>query len=252
MTTTATVAAELGRIASLGNLLGVNTARLLGRLTPLATYCGKDLVVTMSHGFDALSATTTVPRDTARTLCGPWLDALAGDQLSLQLDASSITAYSDEAALPDAAPEVVRQLGGELASLGYDGTTWTYVLEHSNSDDTLLAGTLARMDAVADKLGVTMPQRLIATKLHRSLSRGAPTRTSVRVKGNTVAPQLAISWDRVEWQPVGSMLGGFHPQQGAIGQLPRIARTCEVEEATVDLILGPSDPPAMRIAMRLA
>lgn len=252
MTTTATVAAELGRIASLGNLLGVNTARLLGRLTPLATYCGKDLVVTMTHGFDTLSATTTVSRDAARSMCGPWLDTLAGDHLSLEIDASSITAYSDEAALPATAPDLVSQLGGELALLGYDGTTWTYVVEHSNTDDSTLGTTLARLDAVAEKLGVTMQQRLIATKLHRSLSRGAPTRASLRVKGQSVAPQLAISWDRVEWQPIGSMLGGFHPQQGVIGQLPRIARTCEVEDASVDLILGPSDPPAMRIAMRLA
>lgn len=252
MTTTATVAAELGRIASLGNLLGVNTARLLGRLTPLAIHCGKDLVVTIPHNFDALTATTTVPRDVARTLCGPWLDALPGDELSLELDASSLTARSEEAALPAVTPDVVGQLGGELASLGYDGSTWTYVLEHSNSDDDALGATLARMDAVAEKLGVTMAQRLIATKLHRSLARGAPTRTSIRVKGTTVAPQLAITWDRVEWQPIGSMLGGFYPQQGAIGQIPRIARTCEVDDATVDLILGPSDPPALRIAMRLA
>ena len=252
MTTTATVAAELGRIASLGNLLGVTTARLLGRLTPLATYCGKDLVVTIPHGFNAITATTTVPREVAASLCGPWLDSLPGDDLSLELDASSLTAYSDEAALPDATPDLVTQLGGELALLGYDGTTWTYVLEHSNGDDEALGGTLARMDAVAEKLGVTLPQRLIATKLHRSLARSAPTRTSLRVKGGNVAPQLAITWSRVEWQPIASMVGGFHPQQGAIGQIPRIARTCEVDEATVDLILGPSDPPSLRIAMRLA
>jgi hypothetical protein len=37
-----------------------------------------------------------------------------------------------------------------------------------------------------------------------------------------------------------------------VGQLPRIARTCEADEATVELVLGPKDPPAVRLAIRLA
>jgi hypothetical protein len=244
--------AELGRIASLGSLLGLPTASLIRRLTPVAAECGTDLTATISHAFDALSVTTHVAREKARSICGPWLDALAGDQLELELDATSVTARSDEAALPPGSPEHVQALGGELAALGWDGSTWTYVIEQANADAAACEATIARIDRVAEALGITDAQRRIAAELHRSLARSMTSRASLRSRAGQAEPRIGLSWDRVEWRPLQSMLAGFYPSHGAIGQLARIARTCEVDHATVELVLGPTDPPAMRISMRLA
>ena len=243
--------AELGRIASLGSLLGLPTGTLIQRLTPMAAECGTDLTATISHAFDALSVTTRVARDKARSICGAWLDELPGDALELELDATSVTARSDEAALPPGSPELVHALGGELAALGFDGSTWTYVLEQPNGDDAACEATIARLDHVAEALGVTLAQRKTAAGLHRSLARSMTSRASLRARAGVVQPRLAVAWDRVEWRPLQSMLAGFYPAQGAIGQIARIARTCEVDHATVELVLGPTDPPAMRISMRL-
>lgn len=238
---------ELGRVISLGRLLGVDTAKLLGKLTPLADECAAHLSLTLPHRLDAIEATTRASRERARTVCGAWLDALAGDELELELGRRT-TAFSDEAALPDDAPALVAALGGELAWLGHDGDRWIYVVEQSNAD---LDATLAAIDHAAEALGVTGPQRRIVAGLHRSIARGAPTRAAVIAPGDTVEPALHVIWDRVEWQPIGSMMSGFYPEHGTVGQLPRIAQLLEAESATVALVLGKTDPPAMRITIRV-
>jgi hypothetical protein len=243
--------AELGRIVSLGNLLGIKTSSLIGRLTPVAAECGEHLVVTIPHGFDAIAVTTRVTRAKARARCGPWLDALAGDELELELAGGSITARSDEAALPPGGFELVHALGDELVVVGWDGATWTYVIEQPNADDAACAATIERIDRVAETVGVTAAQRRVAAGLHRNLARSTPSRASLRFRAGQVQPFVGVSWDRVEWQPIQSMISGFYPDHGAIGQLPRIARACEVEDASVELVLGPTDPPAVRISLRL-
>jgi hypothetical protein len=143
----------------------------------------------------------------------------------------------------------MRVLGGDLELLGYDGERWSYVVEHTNGEAMDL--TLASIDRVAEALGVTSPQRRIVAGLHRSIARGTPTRAMLVARGATVEPSLHVIWDRVEWQPIGSMMSGFYPEHGAIGQLPRIAQLCEAESATVALVLGRTDPPGMRITIRL-
>ncbi|MBL9012890.1 MAG: hypothetical protein JNL83_01870 [Myxococcales bacterium] len=241
--------AELGRIISLGRLLGVDTAKLLGSLTALSDECARNLSVTLPQSFDDLEASTRAVRERARPACGAWLDALPGDELELRFGRRT-TAFSDEAALPHDAPELVRTLGGELATLGHDGERWSYVVEHGNGD--AMEDTLASIDRVAKALGVTPPQQRIVSGLHRSIARGAPTRAMLVARGGTVEPALHVIWDRVEWQPIGSMMSGFYPEHGAIGQLPRIAQLCEAESATVALVLGRTDPPGMRLTIRLA
>jgi len=241
----------LGRVSQLGGLLGIKTGPLLARLAPVASECSEDLVAIIPHGFDALSVTVNIGRETARSIGGAWLDALPGDRIALELDAMTASAQSDEAALPPDAPALARQLGDELAALGWDGAAWTYVMAQPNPDDAASEATIARIEQVATALGVTEPQRRIAATLHRSLARGMDTRAWVRTRAGTVEPQLGIAWDRVEWLPIKHMVTGFYPALGAAPKIDRLSRAMEVDHATVELVLGPSDPPAMRIAVRL-
>ncbi len=241
----------MNRIAPLGSRLKIKTSGLTARLAPLAIECAEDLVLTIPHTFDAISATTHVARDKARGMFGDWIDALPGDRLELEIDATSVTARSDEAALPPGSPDLVRALGGELAAIGWDGAVWTYVTEHSNATEEDCAATAARLDEVARVVGVTAAQREIGTDLHRSLARSLPSRAWLRARGDAVEPLLGLVWDRVEWRPIQSMLGGFYPSRNGVEQVGKLAQACEAQHATVELILGTGGAPAMRVSVRL-
>ncbi len=242
----------LGRISTLGGLLGIKTGALLARLAPLSGECSEGLVATIPHSFDGLGVTVHVGRETARSLCGPWLDVLPGDRLALELDATTVTAHSDEAALPGDVPELVRLLGDELAAVGWDGTIWSYAIAQPNPGDAGREATIARVEQVAEALGVTEPQRRIAASLHRSLARGLASRATVQARAGTLLPQLGLVWDRVEWLPIQHMLSGFYPTLGGAAKIDRLSRALEVDDVTVELILGPTDPPALRFSVRLA
>ncbi len=243
--------AAVNRIAPLGSRLKIKTSGLTARLAPLAIECAEDLVLTIPHTFDSISATTHTSRDKALSICGDWLDALPGDRLELELDASTVTARSDEAALPPGSPDLVRALGGELAALGWDGVVWTYVTEHTNTTDAECQATTARIDHVAQALGVTAAQREIGADLHASLARSMPSRAWLRSRGDSVEPVVGLAWDRVEWRPIQSMLGGFYPALDGVEQVGKLARACEAQYATVELILGTGTAPAMRVSVRL-
>ena len=248
---------QLDAIAMIGGLLGIKTASLLARLEPLAGACGDDLVVIVPHGFDELTVATHVTRAQARPLCGAWLDELVGDRLRLEIGATSCTAFSDEAALPPGAPAIVDPRGDgmgmdELVALGTDGATWTYVLAQPHGDPAASAAAIARNDRVAETMGVTPAQRRVGGNLQRSLARGLTSRVAVRARDGVVEPRLALAWDRVEWLPIESMLAGFHPTPNRVEHLHRLARAVGRDEATLELVLGTQDPPALRIAVRVA
>lgn len=235
---------QLARVSTLGGLLGIKTGPLLQRLAPLAAACDEHLAVTATHAFDALTITTRTDRALAREVCGAWIDELAGDELELAVDADTITAWSDEAALPASAPPQVH--GDELALLGFDGAAWTYVLERGNAGEAATDATVARIDALAAELGVTESQRRVAANLHRSFARDLPNRLWVRARAGSLEPIVGVVWDRVEWTPLQSMLKGFYPGGQGVEKISRLSRANDAEHATVELVLGPTDPPAVR------
>jgi len=241
----------LARITTIGGLLGIKTAPVVARLTPLAGKWRGALVATIPHRFNALSITCNVARDTAREICGPWLDELAGDRIALELGATSTVAHSDEAAIPVGAPEGVQALGDDLASVGWDGEAWTYAMTQQNPDDAAVDAAIARFDAVAQTVGATEAQRKIAARLHRSLSRGQPSRAWVRARAGKLDPILTLSWDLVEWLPIQHMMSGFYPAIDTTTKIGRLARAVGIEHCTVELVLGPVDPPGMRILVQL-
>lgn len=234
---------QLARLTTLGGLLGIKTSTLLPRLAPLSAACDEAMWITATHAFDALTISTRVPRALAATLC-PWLEAIPGDTLDLATDSTTITAWSDEAALPANAPAELAPLAGDLEALGFDGAVWTYTFALDNAAS--LDAALARIDELAVARGVTGAQRKIAAELHRSLARDLPSRLSLRAEGSALSPLLSLAWDRVEWAPLQSMLRGFHPRGQGVEKIARLSRTLDADHATVELVLGPADPPGVR------
>ncbi|MDB4963615.1 MAG: hypothetical protein JWP01_3614 [Myxococcales bacterium] len=243
---------HLPRVATLGGLLGIKTSPLLARLAPAVMAMNDKLVVTVPHSFDALTVTTRVSRDIARGICGPWLDALPGDTLDVEIGATTVTASSDEAALPATAPALVASLGADaFSALATDGSSTTYVFEQANDDAGAVAATLAHLDRVAVVLGITEPQRRIAANLHDSLARGTPSRLTLRARDGVVEPRVCMVWDRVEWRPIQSMLGGFYPSGRGVELVARLTGSIDAVHATVELVLGPTDPPGLRFSFAL-
>lgn len=240
----------LGRITTLGGLLGIKTAPVVARVWPLVGSWNGSLIATIPHNFKTMSITADVSRETAAGHC-PWLGALAGDRIGLELGATTTVAHSDEAAIPADAPALVHSLGDDLASVSWDGEAWTYELTQDNTDDAATDATIERFTEIAIALGVTEAQRKISARLHRSLSRKMPTRTWLRARNGELDPIIGLAFDRVEWLPIQHMMSGFYPELDAETKISRLARNLDTEEATVELVLGPKDPPGMRILVAL-
>jgi hypothetical protein len=237
---------SLAKITTLGGLLGIKTAPVIQRLMPLVGSWSGPLIVTIPHRFNALSITANVDRATAATLC-PWLDALVGDRIDLELGTTTTVAHSDEAALPADAPAPIHALGDDLASVSWDGEAWTYEITQLNTDEAAVAATIARFLPIAQSLRVTEAQRKISANLHRSLNRGMPTRTWLRARNGELDPIVGLAFDEVEWLPIQHMMNGFYPEIDSPTKIARLSRAVGLEQATVELILGPLDPPGMRI-----
>lgn len=234
---------SLAKITTLGGLLGIKSAPVVQRWMPLAGAWTGPLFVTIPHRFNALSVTANVARDTAAPLC-PWLAAIAGDRIDLELGAATTIAHSDEAALPADAPAPIHTLGEDLASVSWDGEAWTYALTQPNEDPE---ATIARFDPIAQLLQVTEAQRKISKSLHRSLARGMATRVWLRARSGELDPVVGLAWDEVEWLPIQHMMGGFYPEIDSATKIQRLSRAVGRDHATVELLLGPLDPPAMRV-----
>ena len=240
----------LSHLTALGSMLGIKTAPVVGRLMPLVGSWEGPLVATIPHTFKVLSVTANVARATAQAHC-PWLAELAGDRIGLELGATTTIAHSEDAALPATAPALVDVLGDELASVSWDGEAFTYVLAQPNSDDAAVAATVARIDEVAGKLGVTAAQRKTGAGLHRSLSRGMTSWIWLRARDGVLDPVVALRWERVEWLPIQHMMNGFYPEIDAATKINRLAKHANIEHCTVELLLGPVDPPGMRMLVEL-
>lgn len=240
----------LGKITTIGGLLGIKTAPVVARVWPLVGAWTGPLLATIPHRFNAMSITANVARETAAPSC-PWLDAIAGDRIELELGATTTVAHSDEAALPADAPAAVHALGDDLASVSWDGEAWTYAIAQSNTGEVETTATIERFDAVARQLGVTDAQRNIAGRLHRSLSRGMTTRVWLRARGGDLDPIVGLAWDEVEWLPIQHMMTGFYPGIDCETKISRLSRAAGIDHCTVELILGPADPPGMRLRVQL-
>lgn len=241
---------SLASLNALGSLLGIKTAPVVGRLMPLVGAWQGPLIATIPHTFRGISVTANLARDAALAVF-PQLEPLAGDRIGLELGATTTVAHSEDAALPPTAPAAVDVLGDDLASVSFDGEAWTFMLAQPNADDAAVAATIARLDEVAGTLGATPAQRKISASLHRSLARGMESWVWLRARGGELDPVIGVRWQQVEWLPIQHMMNGFYPELDAAAKLGRLSRNLGVEMATVELLLGPVDPPAMRILCAL-
>ena len=265
----------------LGSTYEVDVAGLLERL---ATLGGDRATVTVSHGFDRFGVVLPVTLDRLAVVCHPdqtsRITALADGHTStvelaleaakatpkrlaisgrvvgtrsLDADLAHLATFGVEPQVLDGARAAVTELGAEMlvsvtdAIAGDGARGWELRVAQTNHTDALRDATRARIERVAAACKVTPAQRRVAGGLHDSLAREQLTHVWVRGTRRALAPALGLVWARVEWQPIQRMLAGFHPAADPVARVAQLARAADVEVATVELVLGPSDPPALRI-----
>jgi hypothetical protein len=272
--------------ALLGTAYKVEVAGLLTRIDALRDEFAEWATLSFPHGFDRIAAGTRIDVDRLRAVCDAEqterVELLARDHArsigveietmpskvpaftlraqvsgtrALEADLAQLAAFGVQPPVCDAVREAVSALGAELLvsitdQVAADGArTWELRVAQTNHTDQLRAATSARIDRLAASAGVTAAQRRVAGGLHASLAREQLTHAWIRLGQRTIAPAVGLVWDRVEWQPIQRMLAGFHPAGDPVARIARLARATDVEVATVELVLGPNDPPAMRIVV---
>ena len=270
--------------ALLGTTYKVEVAGLLARIDAMRDDFAEWATLSLPHSFDRIAAGTRVDLDRLRGVCeaeqAARVELLARDHArtvgveietvpgkvpaftiraqargtrALEADLAQLAVFGVQPPVCDAAREAVSALGAEqLVSItdqvAADGTpTWELRVAQTNHTEQLRSATRARIDRLAASVGVTAAQRRVAGGLHDSLAREQLTHAWIRLGQRTIAPAVGLVWDRVEWQPIQRMLAGFHPAGDPVARIAQLSRVSDVEVATVELVLGPVDPPAMRI-----
>jgi hypothetical protein len=274
-----------GRIAAIGAAYGIDLTRLLDRSTPLTPELADLAVVGVPHTFDRIQVLAQIDKNgmpRALAECDPEqarrVEALASaDTRAAVIELSTIPADRERVAvafqvlgrrvlatdlarlasfgeLPiETARAVATALGAADHLVGVtdrgDGT-WTLQIEQSNATPTQRAATRERVDRAAALLGVTRAQRDMVAGLHDVLAKDRDSYALVHVRKERVA--LAVMWGVVPWEHVVRMMMQFY-RGGVARQLGELAGATGGETAAmVEIVLGTSEPPAMRVAAAIA
>jgi len=151
--------------------------------------------------------------------------------------------------------ELAMTLGGDDRLIGLgdragsDGTRWSLQVAHHNRDAAERAATRGRLDAAAAALAATDAQRHLVEALHDVFAGGRDSYALLRVDRGGVARELGVMWSGVAWEHVVRMMIGFHPGTDAAARLGELAGAFDADVASaVELVLGPTEPPRMRVA----
>jgi hypothetical protein len=274
----------LARIGGLAGLYKIDLDPLYKPLSMLGGELASDAMVTVPHTFDRIAVTTRATRDRVAPIIDPAqlrrLDRLVPDAGEVEIEIESAgdnfattvralgtrpldTLCAELEALGagtvglDRLRRASERLGREPSAIAdsrnADGALrWTLQFRHDNDSEEARAATRARLLEVADELAVTVPQKSIIEGLHDVLAKQADSYALVSLAAEHTTPALAIRWQRVRWATVIRMMLGFYPKVDAGTRLGELAGAINVEHAAVlELQLGATEPPAMRIAVTL-
>lgn len=268
-------------LALLGTDFDVDVSGLIARLRAARA---ERATVSLTHAFDRLGVTVSVPLRELAAATSPEQAARVavlaeghGDLIevtyevvrgaekriaiaakvlgtrALEGDLATLAAAGVEPKVIEGVRAAITELGAEQLvaatdTVGGDGARgWELRVAQQNHAETLRAATKTRVDRVAMAAGVTPAQRRIAGSLHDSLAREMLSHVWLRGSRRVLAPAVGVVWDRVEWQPIQRMVSGFHPAGDPAARIAALARASDTELATVELVLGPTDPPGMRM-----
>jgi hypothetical protein len=269
----------LARIGSLGGFYGVDLSAMQSALGALGPALAHHAMVTIPATFDRVEVTTRVARDRLDALCN--LDQLRrlgklvpdARELDLEIDSAGtmtvralgtrhVAADSELLAnfgvgtlALDTLRDCAAHLGPPFAIADREqltGRDWLFGFAQRNASDSDRATARMQLLTVARKLGATAPQCNLVDGLHDSLAKDRDSYAVLAISPEQTTLQLAVRWQNVRWETVIRMMLGFHPKSDAGKKLGELAGAADAEHAAaIELTLGPTEPPAMRVAVTL-
>lgn len=268
----------LARIGALAGIYDIDITAMHGHLGTLGPELAQGTLVTVPITFDRLGLTTRVTREQLDQICD---DAQLGriDRLAA---ASNAYELELEAGAPLMARSVHvgggRDLGADLTRLAAFGvskptldtlracaselgsssaivdraeaatTTWQFEFRHSNGTPEERAATRRRLAAVARTLAVTPAQMNLVEGVHDMLAKDRDSNSILHIGGENV--RLAVRWRKVRWESAIRIALGFAPNVDVGRKMGELSGAFAAESAdTVELVLGPTEPPLMRVSV---
>ena len=174
---------------------------------------------------------------------------------SLDLDLARLSASGVGEAARATLAEYVGMLGADaklvaLSARAYDDTrSWLLRIARPNGDDEAREVSRTRIAALARRLGVTMPQLGVIDSMHDVLAKDRDTHVVLRVGNDGIERELGLVFARARWETLVRMMVGFYPGRDLAQHLGGIAGAFDADvAASVELVLGVTEPPGMRIA----
>jgi hypothetical protein len=119
-----------------------------------------------------------------------------------------------------------------------------------SGDEPSLPDAMGRVVAIAEALGIGLPQRALFEKIHPVLAAGGAARVGVSATPRGMRPVMTVAWDAAPWFPRGwdtalRVATGLHPGADAarrVGTFEGALGTAALAGISIDF--GPTDPPA--------
>lgn len=273
----------LARIASLAGFYDIELAPAAELLAKLGPELSRGALVTVPVTFDRLAIDARVPRERLDELVDRdqlrRVDKLVGEShlIELQVEVSAAGVGHRVRALGSRSIEQDCELlaGFGVGTLALDSLrdcaahlgiplsiadrarggapVWQLQFAHRNRSDAERATTRARVLAVARKLGATAPQCNLIDGLHDTLAKDRDSYSTLIVDPESTTLQLAVRWQHVRWETVIRMAIGFRPNSDVGQKLGELSGAFNADEAeAIELLLGPSEPPELRVAVACA
>lgn len=129
---------------------------------------------------------------------------------------------------------------------------WTLHVLQPNRDDAQRAATRERLTTVATALGVTAAQKNVIAGLHDALAGDRDSYAWLRIRSGETTPILGLVWANLAWEHVVRMMTAFYPTRDTSNRLGELSGATGANvAAAIELILGPTEPPRMSVAVTL-
>jgi hypothetical protein len=269
----------LARIGAIAGIYDIDISAMHAALGTLGPQLAQGTLVTLPITFDRLGVTTRVVREQLDQICDAAqlerIDRLVAPSHAYELelesgarplaravhvgggrdlgaDLSRLSAFGVDAATLDTLRTCASELGVPTAIVDRvesASASWHLEFRHSNETPEERASTRRRLAAVARTLAATAAQANLVEGVHDMLAKDRDSNAILYVAAENV--RLAVRWRKVRWESAIRIALGFAPPTVDVGRkMGELSGAFAAEAAeSVELVLGPTEPPLMRVAV---
>jgi hypothetical protein len=270
----------LARIGALAGIYDIDISAMHAALGTLGPDLAQGTLVTVPITFDRLGVTTRVVREQLDQICdatqleridrlaapshayelelesgGPLLARTVhiGGGRDIEADLTQLSAFGVERATVETLRACTSELGMPRAIADRDekvASSWRFEVRHPNSTPGERDITRRRLAAVARMLSVTTAQMNLVEGVHDMLAKDRDSDSVLFIGADGAPPRLAVRWRRVRWESAIRIALNFAPTVDVGRKMGELSGAFAAEAAeSVELVLGPKEPPLMRVTV---